>query len=431
MASSGELACASAEQLGKIPFTRYDAGWVVLCIGMAIGAGVVFLPVQVGVSGFWVFVCSVALAYPALYFMQELYLRTLSESKECQNYSNIITQYLGKNWGVYLSIAYFLMLLKGMLSYSMAVVFDSAKYLQTYGVTTGLLSSNMLYGLAIISFLVVIAAQGEKLLFKVAGPLVMVKLAIVVLLGLVMVPYWHIANAIDALPDNFWEFVQGTMLTLPMTLFSILFVQILNPMNIAYRKIEKDPRVATYRAIRANRVAYTILLVSVLFFATSFAFTLSHEQAMQAKAQNISALALAAAVIPANGIQIMTTTLNVFAIVTAFLGIFLGFREAITGIVVNILARFIPEEKLNNNVVTIGVCGFITIGLWLWVQSHFSILLLAQISSPVYGITTFLVPCYLVYRVPALWKLKSATVYYVAFFGIIICSPPIIKMLGY
>ncbi len=28
----------------RVPLTMYDAGWVVLCIGMAIGSGVVFMP---------------------------------------------------------------------------------------------------------------------------------------------------------------------------------------------------------------------------------------------------------------------------------------------------------------------------------------------------------------------------------------------------
>lgn len=40
----------SAKALGKIPFTMYDAGWVVLCIGMAIGAGTVVMPIQIGLK---------------------------------------------------------------------------------------------------------------------------------------------------------------------------------------------------------------------------------------------------------------------------------------------------------------------------------------------------------------------------------------------
>lgn len=173
--------------LNKIPFTSYDAGWVILCIGMAIGGGIIFLPVQIGLKGIWVFTLSVLIAYPALYMMQSLYLKTLSQSPECKDYSGVITFYLGKNWGFFLGVAYFIMLLKGMLTYSLAATFDSASYLQTFGISSDKLSDNWWYGLVVLALLVSIAAQGEKLLFKVSGPMVLVKLAVVVLLGLVMI----------------------------------------------------------------------------------------------------------------------------------------------------------------------------------------------------------------------------------------------------
>lgn len=49
----------------KLPFTRYDFGWVLLCIGMAIGAGTVLMPVQIGLKGIWVFITAAIIAYPA------------------------------------------------------------------------------------------------------------------------------------------------------------------------------------------------------------------------------------------------------------------------------------------------------------------------------------------------------------------------------
>lgn len=35
-------------------FDSRDWGWVVMSIGMAVGAGIVFLPVEVGIMGIWV-----------------------------------------------------------------------------------------------------------------------------------------------------------------------------------------------------------------------------------------------------------------------------------------------------------------------------------------------------------------------------------------
>ncbi|EKN6149854.1 transporter [Yersinia enterocolitica] len=409
----------------SVPFTRYDFGWVILCIGMAIGSGIVFMPVQVGIKGIWVFIASVIISYPAIYLLQSLYLKTLSESENCENYTNVITQYLGKNWGFWLGIAYFLMLLHGMFSYSLAVTFDSASYIQTFGLTEGLLSDSTWYGLVVLVALVSIAAQGERLLFKVSGPMVCIKFGIIVVLGIVMVPHWNFKN-ITAFPA-LMPFMRDVFLTLPFTLFSILFVQILSPMNIAYRKIESDKRIATYRAIRANRVAYIILAVTVLFFAFSFTFAISHEQAVSAFEQNISALAIAAQVIPGSIVRVMSALLNIFAILTAFLGIYLGFQEAIKGIVTNIICRFISEERLNQKVLHIAISVGVVLGLWAWISTRFSILFFMQLGSPLFGLVSCLIPCYLVYKVEALHKFKGPAVWFITFFGILLCLSPFFK----
>ncbi|MCC4934043.1 amino acid permease [Klebsiella pneumoniae] len=393
---------------------------------MAIGGGIIFLPVQIGLKGIWVFTLSVLIAYPALYMMQSLYLKTLSQSPECKDYSGVITFYLGKNWGFFLGVAYFIMLLKGMLTYSLAATFDSASYLQTFGISSDKLSDNWWYGLVVLALLVSIAAQGEKLLFKVSGPMVLVKLAVVVLLGLVMIPHWDMRN-ISNLPP-FGELLVGTVLTLPFTLFSILFVQILSPMNVAFRKVEPDPQIATLRALRVSRIAYGILVCAVLFFAFSFTFSLSHEQATEAAQNNISAMAIVAKVIPGEVVRIMSVLLNIFAIVTAFFGIFLGFQEAMKGIVMNLLSRFVDEKSINETGVSIGVSIFIVLLLWVWVLTHFPILLLQQIGAPVYGIVSCIIPCYLVFKVTQLRKYYSWRVLFISATGVLLCLSPFFKL---
>lgn len=56
----------------RLPFTKYDFGWVLLCIGMAIGAGTVLMPVQIGLKGIWVFITAFIIAYPATYIVQDI-----------------------------------------------------------------------------------------------------------------------------------------------------------------------------------------------------------------------------------------------------------------------------------------------------------------------------------------------------------------------
>lgn len=119
---------------------------------------------------------------------------------------------------------------------------------------------------------------------------------------------------------------------LPFTLTSILFLQSLSPMVISYRSHNKSIEVARYKALRAMNIAFGVLFVTVFFYAISFNLAMGHDQAVMAYENNISALALAAQGIPGTSIKIMSLILNIFAVVTAFFGVFLGFREACRGI---------------------------------------------------------------------------------------------------
>lgn len=82
-------------------FDSTDWGWIIMSIGMAIGAGIVFLPVQVGIVGIWVYLLAAAIGYPALYLFQRLFVNTLAVSPDCTDYPSVISHYLGKNWGIF------------------------------------------------------------------------------------------------------------------------------------------------------------------------------------------------------------------------------------------------------------------------------------------------------------------------------------------
>ncbi len=128
---AGRAGMSESEWREAIKFDSTDTGWVIMSIGMAIGAGIVFLPVQVGLMGLWVFLLSSVIGYPAMYLFQRLFINTLAESPECKDYPSVISGYLGKNWGILLGALYFVMLVIWMFVYSTAITNDSASYLHT------------------------------------------------------------------------------------------------------------------------------------------------------------------------------------------------------------------------------------------------------------------------------------------------------------
>ncbi|GKX50864.1 SLC5/6 family protein [Budvicia aquatica] len=422
--------CAAARRAGMseqewreaIKFDSTDAGWVIMSIGMAIGAGIVFLPVQVGLMGLWVFLLSSVIGYPAMYLFQRLFINTLAESPECKDYPSVITGYLGKNWGILLGALYFIMLVIWMFVYSTAITNDSASYLHTFGVTDSLLSENPFYGLVLICILVAISSRGEKLLFKVSSFMVLTKLFVVAALGVSMVGMWHLYNAGELPPLGL--LIKNAIITLPFTLTSILFIQTLSPMVISYRAREKSVEVARHKALRAMNIAFGILFCTVFFYAVSFTLAMGHDEAVKAYEQNISALAIAAQFFPGGWVTVVSVVLNIFAVMTAFFGVYLGFREACQGIVMNILQRMMPVERISEKWVQNGIMIFAVLLAWSAIVLNAPVLSFTSICSPIFGMVGCLIPAYLVYRVPALHKYKGLSLMLIIITGLLLCISP-------
>ncbi|MGS0674421.1 hypothetical protein [Shewanella sp. 0m-4] len=416
-----------AEWQQATKFDSVDLGWIVMSIGMAIGAGIVFLPVQVGVMGLWVFLLSSIIGYPAMYLFQKLFINTLAESKKCTDYPGVIENYLGKNWGIALGVLYFLMLVIWVLVYSLAVTNDSASYLHSFGVTEGKLSDNVFYGLGLICVLAFIGSKGEKLLFKLSGFMAVTVLTLVAVMAVLLMARWDMANIPSM--GEFGPMLKNAIITLPFTLTSILFIQSLSPMVISYRSHEKSIEVARYKAERAMKIAFSILFVVVFFFAISFTFAISQAQATEAMNQNISALAIIAQYFPGSWATVTGIVINIFAVVTSFFGVFLAFQEACRGLAMNVLLRSRKESQINKELVNKLITVFIILLAWSAIALNAPILSFTSICSPIFGLVGCLIPAYLVYKVPHLNKYKGWATNLIIVTGVLLCISPLLAFM--
>ncbi|MDK9739334.1 hypothetical protein KI655_18725 [Vibrio sp. D404a] len=415
---------SKAEWKEATKFDSTDWGWIIMSIGMAIGAGIVFLPVKVGVLGLWVFLGSAVIGYPAMYMFQRLFINTLSESPKCSDYAGVISGYLGNKWGAFIGMLYFVMLIIWVFVYSTAITNDSASFLQSFGVTEGLLSDSPWYGLALVCALVAVASRGEKILFKISTGLVLIKLCTVAILGLLMVSRWDVAN-VGTMPEMGLA-IKDIIILLPFTLTSILFIQSLSPMVISYRSKEKSLEVARFKAMRAMNIAFGILFVTVFFYAISFTLAMSHEQALLAQEQNISALAMVASNMDGATLKLLSLMLNIFSVMTAFFGVYLGFRDSCQGLAMMGLKKVMPEEKINKDAVTKGIIVFAASVSWGAIVLNLPVLSFTSICSPIFGLIGCLIPAYLVYQVPSLHKYKGSSLYVIIATGILLCLSPLV-----
>lgn len=405
-----------------IRFDSTDWGWIIMSIGMAIGAGIVFLPVQVGIVGIWVYLLAAAIGYPALYLFQRLFVNTLAVSPDCTDYPSVISHYLGKNWGIFLGAIYFVMIVISIFVYSTAITNDSASFLYSFNVTDSMLSNNPFYGLGVICLLVAIAAQGEKILFKISTGLVLTKLCAILVLGLIMVNHWDVSN-IPSLP-TMKEALYQAFTMLPLTLTSILFIQTLSPMVISYRSHNKSIDVAWHKSLRAMNISFAVLFITIFFFAISFNLAMNQGQAIMAAEQNISALAIAAQEMDGDTVRILSLLLNIFSIMTAFFGVFLAFKESCQGIALNLLKRVYDEQRINRKMIAMGTLVFGVLVAWGAIILNIPVLRLLTWMGPIMGIIGCFIPTYLVYKLDFLARFRSPTLFFIVAAGILLTISP-------
>ncbi|MCP3965223.1 MAG: hypothetical protein GY750_05980 [Lentisphaerae bacterium] len=412
--------------MSKIKFGFDDFGWVIMCIGMGIGAGIVFLPVQAGMVGLWVLLGASIVAYPSMYLFQRLFVNTLSEADECEDYPGIIAEYLGQNWAALLGFLYLAMLIIWYIIYALAVVNDSASYLHTFKLTTHRWSDYMIYTVVVLAFLCFIASKSERLLFKIASFMAITVMIILTLLGILMIPQWDI-ESLKHVP-HFGEGVKQGVVTLPYVLTSILFLQSLSPMLIFFRKVSKTPEEGRKRSIRAMNIAFIVLFSVVFFYAVSFTLALPHHQAVAAYEQNVSSLAIVAQYHSGSLIKYLGVLLDIFAVLTSFFSIYLALKEAIRGLVMNLLVRYEISE-INNRTMNFSIAvGLILLAVIVKIF-HIPILSFTLICSPIFGIVGCLIPALLVLKVPKLKKYRNAQLILIIFAGILLCLSPFLAWL--
>ena len=411
----------------KIKLNSKDWGWVAINIGMGIGAGIVFLPIQAGLVGLWTFLIAVLVSYPVLYLFQRLFINTIAEASTCEDYPTVISNYLGKKWGVILGFLYFVMLVIWVFIYSLTITNDSASYLHTYGATKHLLSDYPLYSLGIVIFMVFLAFKSRALLFHISKILVVVILVLLVVLSFLIIPYWNVDNILPI--SSFWNVTKNVIITLPFAMTSILFLQSLSPMVIAVRSRCESIVEGRKRSIKIMNTAFLILAGIVFFFALSCTLAVNHSEAVRAFKDNTSFLVILAKHVPGMTIPIIGIIIGIFAVMTSFFGVLLGFYEACVGLSINIFFRKKPREQVNMKVLSKFIILFTILVAWSAAVLNFPILYFTSICSPIFGIIGCFIPVILVYRTENLRKYRGFVAYIIVVTGVLLVISPFLAFM--
>ncbi|OEZ33653.1 serine permease [Francisella endosymbiont of Amblyomma maculatum] len=411
-------------------FDSFDFGWLIVSIGMAVGAGIVLVPISVGVVGFAVFVVSILIAYPGIYLFQKLYIQTLFAAKEPRPYKETVAELLGGKWTTFLGALYLLMMLTWTVIYAEVVAKSLAAYLYMFKLTANPhLEHNVLYSAILMIALIFIGMKSQKLFVRVSTFLVVILIMAIILASVFLIPLWSFNNVLQ-LPVDSGEFIAKIIIMLPFSLTSILFIQSLSPMVISYRLHyrKKDKNFVLAKTVRTMTLAFVILIVIIGFYILSFSLVIPRADALEATQNNQSAFILLEKQGLSNGVlYICGIIISLCAILTSFLSVLAGMEESLKGLLRKTATRLGLKDD-TNHILSLSTLVVVIIFLLTWLSIVFDVPVykLVPLSGPIFGILGCLVPSYIVFKIPQLERYRTKSIYFVIFVGIILVISPLL-----
>ncbi|PSU32232.1 aromatic amino acid transport family protein [Photobacterium lutimaris] len=400
-------------------WNKHDTSWMLSLFGTAVGAGILFLPINIGAGGFWSLVIMALLAGPMTFLAHRGLARfVLSSSKTNADFTDVVEEHFGTSAGRLISILYFLSIFPILLIYGVGLTNTVNSFIvNQLGAdepSRVLLSGGLVFGM------IAIMMAGEKVMLKAFELIVYPLAAILAGLSLYLVPNWQMPTSL-AIPQ--WgSFSITVWLAIPVTVFAFSHAAAISSFANAQRRHYGQQAVPKSEQILKRT---SVMLISfVLFFVFSCVLSLSPEQLQEAKAQNVSVLSYLANVHHSPFIVSLGPLIAFIAISSSFLGHFMGARESLNGMLQK-QSQMAPA-KLDK----LGI-AFMFVAIWFAAIMNPSILgMMEALSGPVIAMILFVMPMLAVYKVDALkaYRGRFSTIF-ILLMGLLAVSAIVFKLI--
>ncbi|AJI94829.1 serine transporter family protein [Yersinia ruckeri] len=394
---------ASTGKTSTSTWRKSDTMWMLGLYGTAIGAGVLFLPINAGIGGLLPLIVMAIIAFPMTFFAHRGLCRfVLSGKNPGEDITEVVEEHFGVGAGKLITLLYFFAIYPILLVYSVAITntVDSFITHQMHlpSPPRAILSLILIVGLmGIVRF-------GEHFIVKAMSVLVFPFVAVLMLLAVYLIPNWSSAIFQNLSIDGNGV-GNGMLMTLwlviPVMVFSFNHSPIISAFAVAKR--EEYGQDAEKKCSRILAYSHIMMVLTVMFFVFSCVLSLSPADLMEAKAQNISILSYLANHFNTPMIAYMAPVIAFIAITKSFLGHYLGAREGFNGIVIKSLrsrGKTINGDKLNRLTAL-----FMLVSTWIVATLNPSILgMIETLGGPVIAMILFLMPMYAIHKVPAMRK---------------------------
>lgn len=406
-------------KLNTTSWSKHDTHWVLSLFGTAVGAGILFLPINLGIGGFWPLVSMAILAFPMTYLAHRGLARFVLSSKiKNADFTDVVEEHFGAKAGRAISLLYFLSIFPILLIYGVGITNTVDSFMVNQAgmasIPRPLLSGVLVFGL------IAIMMAGEKVMLRAFAVMVYPLVAILAFLSFYLMPNWTMpvlnAPEIGSFANTMW-------LAVPVVIFSFSHAAAISSFaNVQRRHYGKD---ADFKSELILRRTSVMLIAFVLLFVFSCVLSLSPQQLTEAKAQNVSVLSYLANATDNPFISTLGPLVAFVAITSSFLGHFLGARESLNGLLSK--NSNLPQRRADKISVVV-----LFISIWIAAIMNPSILgMMEALSGPVIAMILFIMPMMAVYKIASLkdYRGKLST-YFVLLTGIVAVSALIFSLVG-
>ena len=417
--NSSHTRSAVAHHCQTSSWNRHDTHWLLSLFGTAVGAGILFLPINVGLGGFWPLVIMALAALPMTFLAHRGLARfVLSSNKDDSDFTDVVQEHFGQGAGRLISLLYFLSIFPILLIYGVGLTNTVNDFMVNQ---LGLAQPpRVVLSGVLVAAMVAVMLGGEKLMLRAFAFLVYPLVAVLFALSLYLIPHWQMPST-DLVVSS--ELAINLWLAVPVIVFSFSHAAAISSFANAQRRHYGDA--ARPKADTILKYTALMLISFVLLFVFSCVFALSSEQLQAAKDANISVLSYLANTYDNPILAYVGPLVAFVAITSSFFGHFLGARESFNGLVVK------HSNLDHRGADKLGV-ALMFVAIWVCAIYNPSILgMMEAISGPIIAMILFIMPMVAVYKVDALSQYRGKlSTYFVLFVGALAVSALVYSLLS-
>ncbi|MFO7728075.1 MAG: aromatic amino acid transport family protein [Desulfonatronovibrio sp.] len=400
-----------------------DLSWILTLFGTAVGAGILYLPLQAGLASIWALIFLSVLVCPLIYFSHKNILLLLVSAKKSQDYSGIAAHSFGNIFGFVIVVIFLVTFYAVLFSYAVGLNANLGAYLVDLELTRSNWAEGPFLSLLIMLFFAFLHLIGKKTILRVMSAVSLFLIVFLVSISVYLIPFWDL-SAFRRAPSLF-SFVDDVLLVLPILTFSFVFFPAMSSMVAFFRKQEAILGENTQSRLEGIVLkASVLLLLFVLLFVYSCIFSLTADEFEYAIRENLNCLTILSS---KQGISPVLASVGslvgIAALFTSFVGVLFAVRDSAFEFTVNIAAYFgLKNRILNNRKITdYLILGFIFTTLWIITAVNPSVIqIFGVFIAPLVALFLFILPVVILIKKNGFQVLKQPSCLFVLLTGILI-----------